>query len=171
MKKSISQKDLFSGDHTIYWPEKYESVVEYLKHGSINSKNTILYKHNVHVIVLAACIGMSSNERIERQSKEKFLEIPLSVFHNNDLSSFIYLIALNSSEEPNINLLKDIEGEKHAIKIFEQYVNGGLMILFEKYKKNVSEPPFLFVQDLAGIGQISNLADELKPTEIKLDIF
>ena len=51
MSKAVNQKELFSGDHTIYWPDRYESVVEYLKNGTANDVNAnSLYKLNVHII-------------------------------------------------------------------------------------------------------------------------
>ena len=100
MSKAVNQKELFSGDHTVYWPDKYETVVEYLKNGTGSSENSnSLYKLNVHVIVLAACVGLLAGEKLSIPEKEKRKEIPISVFNNHDLSIFLYLIPLliNSS--------------------------------------------------------------------------
>jgi dnd system-associated protein 4 len=172
MSKSVNQKELFSEDHTIYWPEKYEPVVEYLKNGTSNSENpNSLYKLNVHVIVLAACVGFSHKEKIVVQEKDKKKEIPLSVFHNNDLSIFIYIIALLSSPELNISFLKNIDGEKLAIKIFEQYAAAGLEILYDKYTKGFADPPFLFVSDLIRLDLSSSGNVNTLPPEEEIQLF
>jgi len=149
MSKAVNQKELFSGDHTVYWPERYEPVVEYLKNGTANDINpNSLYKLNVHVIVLAACIGIISGERKSILDKDKRKEIPLSVFNNHDLTVFIHLIAMLSDSEPDITILKNIEGENRAIKIFEEYAAAGLQILSDKYNDGFVDTPYLFVTDL-----------------------
>jgi dnd system-associated protein 4 len=153
MSKAVNQKELFSGDHTIYWPERYESVVEYLKNGTANDVNpNSLYKLNVHVIVLAACIGFISGERLTIFEKEKRKEIPLSVFNNNDLTVFIHLLALLSDSNPDISILKNIDGESKAIKIFEEYAASGLQILSDKYNDGFVDSPYLFITDLIKSG-------------------
>lgn len=172
MSKSVNQKEFFSEDHTLYWPEKYEPVVEYLKNGTSTSENqNSLYKLNVHIIVLAACVGLSHSEKIVTQEREKKKEIPLSVFHNHDLSIFIYIIALLSSNEPNLYLLKNADGEKQAIKIFEQYVAGGLQILYDKYKKGFADPPYLFVSDLIKLDVSSSELERVLPPEEDIQLF
>lgn len=172
MSNAVNQKELFSEEHTIYWPEKYEPVVEYLKNGTSSLENTnSLYKLNVHIIVLAACIGFSHNEKITVQEKEKKKEIPLSVFHNNDLSIFIFLIALLSSSEPDIALLKNTDGEKSAIKTFEQYVAGGLEILFDKYTKGFADPPYLFASDLIKLDLNLDGVGRSLPPEEEIQLF
>jgi dnd system-associated protein 4 len=149
MSKAVNQKELFSGDHTVYWPERYEPVVEYLKNGASNDVNAnSLYKLNVQVIVLAACIGLISGDRKALPDKDKRKEIPLSVFNNNDLTVFIHLIAMLSDVEPDISILKNIEGENRAIKIFEEYAAAGLQILSDKYNDGFVDTPYLFVTDL-----------------------
>lgn len=168
MNKSINQKELFSKDFTIYWQDRYEPVVEYLKnaHGDTENKNS-LYTTNAHVVVLAACLGLLHGNRIPVPPKEKNSEIPSSVFNNNDLTIYIYLVALLSEEEPDINLLKNTEGELRAIKIFEEYASSGLQLLNEKYTKGYIDTPFVFVSNLLN----TNIAaiDDLPPLdEIKL---
>ncbi len=149
MSKSINQRELFDGDHTIYWPEKYEPVIEYLKNGTANKESaSSLYKLNVHVVVLAACLGIVNNLKIPFNEKEKRKEIPLSAFNNNDLAIYIHLVALLDSKEPNVNLLRNFEGESSAVKIFEQYVSGGLEILYERYLQGFVDAPFFFINDL-----------------------
>jgi dnd system-associated protein 4 len=149
LNKSINQRELFDGDHTIYWPEKYEPVIEYLKNGTANKESaSSLYKLNVHVIVLAACLGVVHNLKIPFNEKEKRKEVHLSAFNNNDLAIYIPLVALLDSKEPDVNFLRNVNGEASAVKIFEQYVSGGLEILYERYLQGFVDAPFFFISDL-----------------------
>ena len=169
MNKSINQKELFSKDFTVYWQDRYEPVVEYLKnsHGSSLNPNS-LYATNVHVIVLAACLGLMQGHRSTVPTKEKNNEIPSSVFNNNDLTIYIYLIALLSENEPDVNLLKNTDGETKAIKIFEEYASSGLQLLNEKYVEGYIDTPFIFVSNLLKSTHL-NKNNELPPEdEIKL---
>jgi dnd system-associated protein 4 len=169
MSNSINQKELFSKDFTVYWQDRYEPVVEYLQNGHGNSENTnSLYKTNVHVIVLAACVGLMHGQKIEVSEKGKNKELPSSVFNNNDLTIYIHLIALLSNDDPDVSLLKDIDGESRAIKIFEEYVDAGLQILNEKYTQGYIDVPFIFTSNLLKSGDES-INNELPPIdEIKL---
>ena len=175
MSKAVNQKELFSGDHTIYWPDRYEPVVEYLKNGTSNDVNAnSLYKLNVHVIVLAACIGLISGERMQLPDKDKRKEIPLSVFNNNDLTVFIHLIALLSDVDPDITTLKNIEGENKAVKIFEEYASAGLQILSDKYNDGFVDSPYLFITDLIKSGaSLANLTPDSQflPPEEEIRLF
>lgn len=164
MNKSINQKELFSKDFTVYWPDRYEPVVEYLQNGHGNSENlNSLYNNNAHVIVLAACLGLLHGSRLNIPDKEKNKEIPSSVFNNNDLTIYIYLIALLSEDVPDVNLLKNLEGETKAIKIFEEYVSSGLQLLNEKYTQGYIDTPFIFVSNL--LKTDINASDELPPLD------
>jgi dnd system-associated protein 4 len=148
MANAFNQQSLFSFDHTIYWPEKYEPVVQFLQNGSGSTSNhSSLYKYNVHVIVLAACIGLKHKNTQDISSKEK-KEISIVTFHNYSLSVYLFLIPLLSNKNLNLELFKDEEGEKKAISIFEKYVAGGLEILHDFYEKKYLETPLTFVQDL-----------------------
>lgn len=175
MSKAVNQKELFTGDHTIYWPDKYEAVVEYLKNGTATDVNAnSLYKINVHVVVMAACVGLLAGERLTLPDKEKKKEIPLSVFNNHDLTIFIYLAALLSQDDPDISMLKNIEGENRAIKIFEEYAAAGLQILSSKYNDGFVDTPYLFVMDLiknAGSEKLLAKASETLPPEEEIRLF
>jgi dnd system-associated protein 4 len=173
MRKNVNQKELFSGEHTIYWPDRYEAVVEYLKNGNANKENpNSLYKLNVHVIVLAACLGVVSGERLPFVEKEKKNEIPLSVFNNHDLSIFIYLVSLLSKSEPDIDLLKDLDGENKAVKVFEEYAAAGLQILSEKYKQGSIDIPFMFVTDLFNNSLKNTSGNDIElPPEEEINLF
>lgn len=175
MSKAVNQKELFSGDHTVYWPDKYETVVEYLKNGTGSSENSnSLYKLNVHVIVLAACVGLLAGEKLSIPEKEKKKEIPISVFNNHDLSIFLYLIPLLSQTDPDVNILKNIDGENKAVKIFEDYAAAGLQILSNKYTEGFVDTPLLFVLDLIrnGIdGNVHSKASNDLPPEENIKLF
>jgi dnd system-associated protein 4 len=175
MSKAVNQKELFSGDHTIYWPDRYEPVVEYLKNGTASEVNAnSLYKLNVHIIVLAACIGLNAGERLQLPDKEKKKEIPISVFNNHDLTVFIHLIALLSTNDPDISILKNIEGESRAVRVFEEYAAAGLQILSDKYSDGYVDTPYLFVTDLLKIGdkfKISPTEPDYLPPEEDIRLF
>lgn len=141
-------KSLFSRDYTVYWPEKYEPVVEYLKNGGIeNAKpEQILYKLNVGVIVLAACVGARNGNKGDTTGKRK--EINVSTFESHDLGAYLYLIPLLASKTPELDLMRNEEGEEKAIKLFEEYCAGGLEILNDQYKSTGLKSPHMFIDDL-----------------------
>jgi dnd system-associated protein 4 len=141
-------KSLFSRDHTVYWPEKYEGVVEYLKNGGIEDAKPeqILYKFNVGVIVLAACIGVQHDNKGDTSGKRK--EINISTFESNGIGAYLYLIPLMANETPDLDLMRNPIGEEKAIRIFEEYCAGGLEILNEKYKATGLKSPHMFLDDI-----------------------
>ena len=139
----------FSRDYTVYWPEKYEGVVEYLKNGGIEDAKPeqILFKNlNVGVIVLSACVGLQHDNRGDTSGKKK--EVNVSTFESHGLGAYLYLIPLMANETPNLDLMRDPEGEEKAIKLFEEYCAGGLEILNDKYKATGLKSPHMFLDDL-----------------------
>jgi len=149
MISSLNQKSLFSFDHTIYWPSKYERIVEFMKNGTSEKlNNKSLYKLNVEVIVLAACIGLRSNNAIEFPSNSERKEISLSTFNENQLGIYIYIIPLLSDEQGNIELFRNKEGENKAISIFQKYAAGGLEIMNDILNTSGHDSPYLFLEDL-----------------------
>ena len=141
-------RSLFSRDYTVYWPEKYEGVVEYLKNGGIEDPKPeqILYKLNVGVIVLSACIGVQHDNKGDTSGKRK--EITVSTFESNGLGAYLYLIPLMANKTPDLDLMRNPEGEEKAIKIFEEYCAGGLEVLNDKYKATGLKSPHMFLDDL-----------------------
>jgi hypothetical protein len=158
-------KDIFVKDHTIYWPESYESVVEFLKNGTSEgeqSSSKSLYKLNVQVIVFAACVGLISGER-KSIVKEKKKEIALSTFIENDLAIYLFLIPLLSRPkiinnktdfeknnfQPDLDQLRGESGEELSIEIFQEYCAAGLEILNDELLNSGSmNSPYIFIKDI-----------------------
>lgn len=147
MTSMLNQKTLFSYDHTIYWPEKYERVVEYLKNGMGHGENSqSLYKLNVEVLVLAACVGLEAGNAIDIPPQTK--EISLSTFTSQSLSVYIYLIPMLAEKDTTIDFFRNKEGEAKAVSIFQRYAAGGLEILNEKLLSNSLDSPYFFTSNL-----------------------
>jgi len=163
MSSLLDQKSLFSFDHSVYWPKKYERVVEYLKNGSSDIENSqSFYKYNVEAIVLAACIGLRESYSGTLPSERN--EIALATFNSQNLGIYLYLIPMLSQEEPNVDFFRSKEGEDKAISIFEGYAAGGLELLNDMLVTKSLDSPYLFTQDL-----ISARRDDIR--DLDLDIF
>ena len=149
MMSSINQKNLFSGSHVVRWPEKYKVVVDYLINGiETNTNENSLFELNVNVISFAAAVGLRINKRISI-SGEKLLEIHTDTFINKELGIWIFLVALMSdSDNPNINLLRNNETEMDAVKIFQEFVCGGLNYLNDKFSNESIHTPYFFIQKI-----------------------
>ena len=149
MSSTLNQRSLFSHDHTIYWPSKYERVVEFLKNGTEGKPNIkSMYRFNVEVIVLAACIGLRENNAIQLPANAERKEIALSTFNDNQLGIYIYIIPMLSEERNNIELFRNKAGEDSAIAIFQRYAAGGLEILNDRLNTSGHDSPYLFLNDL-----------------------
>jgi len=163
MSSMLNQRSLFSFDHTIYWPKKYESVVAYLQNGTGDKPNhQSLYKTNVEVIVLAACIGLNNQNSVDVPSERN--EISLFTFNSHSLSIYLYLIPLLSQDQVSIDLFTNKEGEDRAISIFQRYAAGGLEILNERLVSRGMDSPYLFTSDL-----LTNNDDNVR--DLPIDIF
>lgn len=166
MSSVLDQKSLFSYDHSIYWPKKYERVVEYLKNGTSDIENSqSFYKYNVEVIVLAACVGLREGYAVDLPTAagEKN-EIALSTFNAQNLGIYLYLIPMLSQPDPNIDFFRNKEGEASAVASFERYAAGGLELLNDKLATKSLDSPYLFTQDL-----IANRQDGVR--DLDIDIF
>jgi len=162
MTSMLNQNSLFIADHTIYWPEKYEQVVEYLKNGTGTGPNhQSLYKMNVEVIVLAACIGLKHNNALDLPSEKK--EIALSTFNQHGFGVYLFLIPMLSEKQVSVDYFRNKDEEKRAISIFEKYAAGGLEILNERLVTRSMDSPYLFTSDL-----LSNRDDGIREVSIEL---
>jgi hypothetical protein len=162
-------KELFENDFTIYWPQKYETIIEFLKNGS-NSElsDQSFFKTNVEVLVFAACIGVSCNEKFSFKEKEK--QIDLITFINNDLASYLFMIPFLAQDEPDLHLLMNDIGEQKSIQLFQDYAAGGLRILNDEYVNAGLKSPYLFVKDIiTKYGEPVQHIPLIK--EAKIDIF
>jgi dnd system-associated protein 4 len=163
MSSMLNQKSLFSFDHTIYWPKKYERIVAYLHNGTGDKQNhQSLYKSNVEVIVLAACIGLNNQNPVDVPSDRN--EINLFTFNSHSLSIYLYLIPLLAQDEVSIDFFRNKDGEDRAISIFQRYAAGGLEILNERLASRGMDSPYLFTSDL-----LINTDDSIR--ELPIDIF
>ena len=148
MSSALNHGSLFSYDHTIYWPSKYERVVKFLQNGDEEKPNNkSLYRLNVEVIVLAACVGVKYGNFIDQLPPER-KEIALSTFNDNQLGVYIYIIPLLSDAKGNIDLMRNKEGEDLAVTIFQKYAAGGLEILSDRLLQHGLDSPYLFLHDL-----------------------
>lgn len=161
----LDQQKLFSGDHTIYWPAKFDDVIKYLRGETSSSQgHKPLYPLNVHAIVLAACVGLKYQNPLKLDNEKK--EIPISAFHNNSLSIYLYLIPIMSKSEVNLDFFRGRDGELQAIQIFEKYAAGGLEIINENFAKKSLDPPYIFVSDL--VNSNDQASSDIKHLKIEI---
>ena len=142
----ISNKDLFGRDYTIYWPEKYEPIVDFLKNGTHGSTGDLLFRLNVDVIVMSACIGLKLKIKCPVGDKRK--DISLQTFNGKALSIYLYLIPLLAGDDLDLSYLSAEDGELRAISVFQEYAAGGLQYLTEEYASSGLKTPFAFMRDL-----------------------
>lgn len=170
MTPGVNQRDLFSGSHTIRWSDRYRPVVRFLMDGLEEGQNQdSLFKLNVDVICFAAGVGLMIGERLPL-SGEKLQQIELGTFHNNSLSIWILLIALMSSSDPNIDLLRDEKTESDAVAIFEEYACAGLSYLQDKFNSETIETPYFFVKGVVSELSGNQTGVGLPPT-IGIELF
>ncbi len=170
MSTGVNQRDLFSGSHTIRWPERYRTVVQFLMNGVEEGQNQdSLFKLFVDVVCFAAGIGLMIGER-QSLAGEKLQQIELTTFHNNSLSIWVLLISLMSSNEPNIELLRDEKTESEAVLIFEEYASAGLSYLQDKFNSETIETPYFFVKSvISGLGE--KKTDGGLPPTVGIELF
>jgi dnd system-associated protein 4 len=141
----MRKEPLFTKDHAVRWPDKYEGVVNFLKYGvdqDTRHKNDSLYSLNVHVIVFAACVGLKNDTELPIGEAKT---IDVSTFRGQALEPYLYLIPLLSQKDPDLYMLRDEAGEKRAIDIFERYTAGGLSILADVHKGAGLRSPELLI--------------------------
>lgn len=164
MTSVLNQKTLFSFDHNIYWPERYERVMQYLQNGKGETANEqSLYKLNVEVLVLAACVGLTHDNFVDLPPSEMKKEISLGTFISNNLGIYLYLIPMLAQEETNIDFFRTKEGEDKAISIFERYAAGGLEILNAKLLSNSLDSPYIFTSNLKPSGN-----DDVRDIDVEI---
>jgi len=103
---------------------KYEPLVEKLCSRKSSYSNRPVFEFNKDLMVFAAVVGYSNNfkESLDPDS----IQITLGTYSSDEKDGYIYLLAL--LEEKNVNILKE-NNVLEAVKIFEDYCNGGLSII------------------------------------------
>jgi dnd system-associated protein 4 len=88
------------------------------------------------IVAFAASLGAKSNKRepLSETSTKEPAPINLDVFISRGYDWLIKLLAITSTNDPNILSVYDHEAEKKRIIIFEEYANGGLEILRNQLK-------------------------------------
>ncbi|MGF1694788.1 DNA phosphorothioation-associated protein 4 [Vibrio lamellibrachiae] len=110
-------------DIRIRRPKEHDDLLELLKKEKIFSSNK-------NALVFAASLGFKKQQR--RSFDETSEPIMLRIFDDNTDIPFIYALAL--AETDDISMMTKAKF-KEAVKIFEEYANGGL-----SYIKSVVDP-------------------------------
>lgn len=147
--------ELFSDDYNIYWPAEYENVVNYLT-ASDSVSGAKVFTTNMEVIVFAASVGLREDLKPQFDYKE-LKEISIRTFlrqrKKDSLAEVIYLICLCDSiqqdENTDIDLMRNAEGEKRAIHLFQRFAAGGLSYLNEEYISRPKKDRYRFVYEIA----------------------
>jgi dnd system-associated protein 4 len=142
-------QDIFSTNHTIYWPELYEPVVNFLV-GNENSDK--LFRNNAELLIFAASVGLRQGvrEKLVGERKEVDLDIILRLRNDfRDAGSYIFIIALLGCEKIDLEMLRGTEAERECVRIFSEYVCGGLKVISDFYQSAGPLSPYMFVQEIA----------------------
>lgn len=88
------------------------------------------------IIAFAASLGAKQKKRqpLSEISNKEPAPISLDVFISRGYEWLIQLLAISSTNDPQILSLYDHEAERKRIVIFEEYANGGLEILRNELK-------------------------------------
>jgi len=145
------RRQLFTDDYTIYWPKEFEQVVEFLKERG-NQEGEV-FSNNMEVIVFAAAVGLKEGRKPKETDKKQRNEIALSTFLGRDeeksLAEIIYLVALCDREDSNVDIsfMRNPEGERRALEIFQSYAAGGLAVLNDLWLSARTRTPQRFVYE------------------------
>lgn len=127
--------DYFTSRKNIYWPKKYEGVVNTIRLQSDATAPTQdfkpFYKTNAHVLILAAAIGLVKGMK-EPLDKERN-EIDKLIFENNILVSqklvyYMALIVFVYKKDEKAQIIRE-ENDDELIRTFEELAAGGLNYL------------------------------------------
>lgn len=128
---------------------KYEAVVDRLCSRRSEYTSKPIFEFNKDLMVFAAVLGFSKGRREELEPDS--IQITLQTYASDEKDGFIYLLSL--VETKDVSCLKD-ENLSSAVKIFEQYCNGGLALICDWLEDNPG--------DIEGVDTlISHLSDEL----------
>ena len=110
---------------SVYRDATFEDLVKRLAEQQHPNLTTSLFRTMRELLCFCAVVGYNNGKRRELGKKRE--EIPARVFEGNDFAmDLIYLLAL--CETKSADILKP-ENESDAVRIFEEYANGGLECL------------------------------------------
>lgn len=107
---------------------------ENLIHHLVTNPQTSLFRFNKDLMVFAAMLGYHYG--IKKPLSSDTIQIVLGTYHSTEDDGFIYLLAL--IEKRDAKYLKN-ENLSEAIKIFEEYCNGGLDLLQDWFASNPAD--------------------------------
>lgn len=116
----------------IYRDRKYENII----HKLVENSESSIFKFNKDLMVFAAMIGHSFNKRLPINNYNDAISIILGTYASTQDDGFIYLMALMDNK--NATCLKD-RNLLQAVKVFEDYCNGGLDLINDWFNSNPSD--------------------------------
>ncbi len=127
--------DYFQSRKNIYWPKKYEGVVNTLRPQTETKAPSVdfkpFFKTNAHVLVFAAALGLVKGMR-EKLDKDRN-EIDRLIFEGNQFQSqrlvyYMALIVFFSKKDEKAEIIRE-ENDDELIREFEELAAGGLKYL------------------------------------------
>lgn len=109
---------------------RHENLIDHL----VTNSQTALFRFNKDLMVFAAMLGY--NYGIKKPLSNDTIQIVLQTYHNTEDDGFIYLLAL--MDKRDAKYLKN-ENLAEAIKVFEEYCNGGLDLLQDWFASNPAD--------------------------------
>lgn len=109
---------------------RHENLVEHL----VTNSQTSLFRFNKDLMVFAAMLGY--NYGLKKPLSSDTIQIILQTYHNTEDDGFIYLLAL--IDKRDAKYLKN-DNLSEAIKVFEEYCNGGLDLLQDWFASNPAD--------------------------------
>lgn len=108
----------------------HENLIDHL----VTNSQTALFKLNKDLMVFAAMLGYHYD--LKKPLSNDTIQITLQTYHNTEDDGFIYLLGL--MEKRDAKCLKN-ENLSEAIKVFEEYCNGGLHLLQDWFASNPAD--------------------------------
>jgi dnd system-associated protein 4 len=163
MKRS-SRGPYFTDEYNIYWSDRYESIVSFLK-GDGTSDGLKVFSTNVEIITFAACIGLIEGECFKVEEPRK--QIDTQTFQNHGLDWYIPLLAILYRPDQKFDILRDGNGERLAIQIFQDLACGGLLVLDDKYRSAGLKSPYKFIEEVIQESKRSDGATDVVTSGLK----
>lgn len=159
------RNSVFSKEQKVYWPGKYDSVVQFLKkdiEGDVR-KSTPLFKSNMEVIAFAACVGLHESYPLETDNTQ---EISTDTFEREGLGPLFFMIPMMiNAESFDLYNFRDGDAERDCVKVFEKYAAGGLQLLHEAYNSAGLVTPEFFLTTFLERFEVSSGAVAQLPSD------